>query len=307
MLLKPIDTDNAPLYLEINKLPWVVRCAELANSAMLNEVNLTPKPGLVDMRNNGAHKDMDLTDFYRSAEAIRIWIPYFIEYGMSTHMQDSSVVLYGLRPLGLACEASMFKATSGVNTHKGTIFSLGLLAAVMGRLVANQKMVTQQHLCQEVASICRGLVERELQQNNQAVTAGQRLYQQYGLAGARGEAESGFGLVQRVSLPLYQRLIIQGIDPQRALIQALLSLMAINGDTNVASRGGIEGLIWLQQTAQAFLDAGGVMQPDYIAQLKRFDQQCIERNLSPGGSADLLIVTWFLAQFPESQKSFSLN
>lgn len=299
-MFSSMNSANAAHRLELNKLPWVVRCSQLASSAMLNEVNLTPKPGLVDMRNNGAHKDMDLTDFYRSAEAIRIWIPYFIEYGMSTHLQPSSDILYGLRPLGMACEASMYKATSGVNTHKGTIFSLGLLATAMGRLVSNQKAVTQQNLCHEVAAMSHGMVMRELEQNNQALTAGQRLYQQHGLSGARGEAESGFQSVLTTSLPVYQSLIAQGIDPQRALLQALLSLMAVNGDTNVASRGGLEGLRWLQQTAQQFLAEGGVMQTDYITKLKEFDRQCIERNLSPGGSADLLIVTWFLAQFPES-------
>jgi triphosphoribosyl-dephospho-CoA synthase len=299
-MLKSSDSGNAVVRLEINKLPWVKHCAQLAYSAMLNEVNLTPKPGLVDMRNSGAHKDMDLTDFYRSADAIRTWIPYFIEYGMDTHMQASSDILNGLRPLGIACEASMFKATLGVNTHKGTIFSLGLLATAMGRLVSNHQAITQQSLCQEVALMSSGLVARELQQNNQAATAGQRLYLQHGITGARGEAESGFLSVQRLSLPVYQRLITEGIDQQRALLQALLTLMAANRDTNVASRGGQDGLTWLQQTSQQFLDTGGVMQADYITQLKHFDQQCIERNLSPGGSADLLIVTWFLAQFPES-------
>lgn len=300
MMLQSTDPIQRPASLEINKLPWVVRCSQLAHGAMLNEVNLTPKPGLVDMRNSGAHKDMEIVDFYRSADAIRTWIPYFVEYGMSSYQQVSCDVLHGIRPLGLACESSMYKATSGVNTHKGTIFSLGLLATAMGRLVAGQRPVTQLNLCKEVADMCQGMVASELSQNNPSLTAGQRLYQKYGLTGARGEAESGFSLVLTVSLPVYQQLISQGIDPQRALLQALLSLMAVNGDTNVASRGGAEGLSWIKQMSQQFLADGGVMQPDYITCLKEFDGQCIERNLSPGGSADLLIVTWFLAQFPES-------
>lgn len=273
----------------------MVRCSHLAHSAMLNEVNLTPKPGLVDMRNSGAHKDMEITDFYRSADAIRAWIPYFVEYGMSSYRQSSREVLTGIRPLGLACESSMYKATSGVNTHKGTIFSLGLLATAMGRLVANQRAVTQRNLCKEVADMCQGMVASELAQNNRSLTAGQRLYQEYGLTGARGEAESGFTSVLTISLPVYQQLISQNIDPQRALLQALLSLMAVNGDTNVASRGGIEGLRWMQETARGFLADGGVTQPDYITRLKAFDSQCIERNLSPGGCADLLIVTFIFS------------
>ncbi|WP_159565591.1 triphosphoribosyl-dephospho-CoA synthase CitG [Budvicia diplopodorum] len=301
-MLTSFNSEDATFRLEINRLPWVARYAKLANSAMLNEVNLTPKPGLVDMHNTGAHKDMDVTDFYRSAEAITVWIPYFIEYGMTTHLQPADVVLQGIRPLGLACEASMYKATSGVNTHKGTVFSLGLLATAIGRLVSHQRAVTQQTVCQEVAAISQGLVNRELAANNQGKTAGQRLFLEFGLAGARGEAESGFQSVLQVSLPVYQSLIAQGISQNKALLQALLSLMAVNGDTNVASRGGIEGLLWLQESAQAFLAAGGVFQPNYIQKLQEFDRQCIGLNLSPGGSADLLIVTWFLAQLPESQK-----
>lgn len=299
-MLTSFDSDSATFRLEIHKLPWVTRYARLANNAMLNEVNLTPKPGLVDTHNTGAHKDMDLTDFYRSAEAISIWIPYFIEYGMTTYLQPASDILYGIRPLGLACEASMYKATFGVNTHKGTVFSLGLVATAIGRLVSKQKAVTQQAVCQMVAAITHGLVKRELEVNNQGQTAGQRLFREFGLSGARGEAESGFKSVLEVSLPVYQRLIAQGISQDRALLQALLSLMAVNGDTNVASRGGIEGLVWLQETSQKFLTAGGVFQPDYITKLQDFDRKCIGLNLSPGGSADLLIVTWFLAQLPES-------
>lgn len=300
-MLTSFDSDSATFRLEIHRLPWVTRYARLAKNAMLNEVNLTPKPGLVDTHNSGAHKDMDLTDFYRSSEAISIWIPYFIEYGMTTHLQPASDILYGIRPLGLACEASMYKATSGVNTHKGTVFSLGLVATAIGRLVSSQKAVTQQAVCREVAAISLGLVARELEANNQGQTAGQRLFREFGLSGARGEAESGFQSVLQVSLPVYQRLIAQGVSQDRALLQALLSLMAVNGDTNVASRGGIEGLIWLQESAQKFLTAGGVFQPDYITKLQAFDRQCIGLNLSPGGSADLLIVTWFLAQLPEGQ------
>lgn len=57
--------------------------ATLAWRAMLTEVNLSPKPGLVDRINNGAHKDMALDDFHRSAEAIHAWLPRFVEYGPS--------------------------------------------------------------------------------------------------------------------------------------------------------------------------------------------------------------------------------
>jgi triphosphoribosyl-dephospho-CoA synthase len=72
--------------------------------------------------------------------------------------------------------------------------------------------------------------------------------------------------------------------------------MAHNGDTNVASRGGSIGLRWLQQRAKTLLRQGGIRQPSDLKHLHDFDHECIQRNLSSGGSADLLIITWFLAQ-----------
>lgn len=273
--------------------------ALLAWRAMLTEVNLSPKPGLVDRINCGAHKDMALEDFHRSALAIQGWLPRFIEYGSSCAQLPSDDVLKGLRPLGMACEADMFRATAGVNTHKGSIFSLGLLCAAIGRLHQQHSPITPANICSTAATFCRGLTERELRQNNQQLTAGQRLYQQLGLTGARGEAEAGYPLVIRHALPHYRALLAQGRDPELALLDTLLLLISMNGDTNVASRGGAEGLRWIQQQATTLLRQGGIRSPADLEHLHRFDQQCIARNLSPGGSADLLIVTWFLAQISQ--------
>ncbi|MBJ9142901.1 triphosphoribosyl-dephospho-CoA synthase CitG [Citrobacter braakii] len=294
MPIPATSTNNAVLPLD---LPDAY--ATLAWRAMLTEVNLSPKPGLVDRINNGAHKDMALEDFHRSAEAIQAWLPRFIEYGAFSAQLSPEDVLKGLRPLGMACEADMFRATEGVNTHKGSIFSLGLLCAAIGRLHQLQLTVTAETLCSTVATFCRGLTERELRQNNQQLTAGQRLYQQLGLSGARGEAEAGYPLVIQHALPHYRALLTQGRDPELALLDTLLLLISINGDTNVASRGGAEGLRWLQQQATTLLQQGGIRTPADLEYLRQFDQQCIERNLSPGGCADLLIVTWFLAQISQ--------
>lgn len=273
--------------------------AHLAWRAMLTEVNLSPKPGLVDRLNCGAHKDMALADFHRSALAIQGWLPRFIEYGACCAQLPADSVLSGLRPLGMACEADMFRATAGVNTHKGSIFSLGLLCAAIGRLHQLQRPITPETICAAAASFCRGLTTRELRNNNHQKTAGQRLYFQLGLTGARGEAEAGYPLVIRHALPHYRTLLATGRDPELALLDTLLVLIALNGDTNVASRGGAAGLRWIQQQATALLQSGGIRSADDLDRLHQFDQACIERNLSPGGSADLLIVTWFLAQLSQ--------
>ncbi|AWV25836.1 triphosphoribosyl-dephospho-CoA synthase [Citrobacter youngae] len=268
--------------------------ANLAWQAMLIEVNLSPKPGLVDRNNCGAHKDMALEDFYRSAEAIHTWLPRFIEFGEFSAQLSPEHALHGLRPLGMACEADMYRATAGVNTHKGSIFSLGLLCAAIGRLHQLQQTVTAETICSTAATFCRGLTERELRQNNQQHTAGQRLYQQLGLTGARGEAEAGYPLVIFHALPHYRAMLAQGVAPDLALLDTLLLLISINDDTNVVSRGGVDGLRWIQKQAAVLLLQGGVRTFDDLDYLRKFDRQCIERNLSPGGSADLLIITYFL-------------
>ena len=269
---------------------------ELAFRALLAEVNLTPKPGLVDRNNCGSHKDMALEDFYHSAAVIRGYFPLFIQTGANTAMLPACEVLQYLRPIGMACETAMFHATAGVNTHKGSIFSLGLLCAAIGRLYQLQHMPTPEAICQTVATFCHGLTERELRHNNHQQTAGQRLFRQLGLTGARGEAEAGYPLVINLALPHYRAHLAQGTDPELALLDTLLLLMANNGDTNVASRGGVAGLNWLQYTARTLLANGGICKPCDLHHLYAFDTACIAHNLSPGGSADLLIVTWFLAQ-----------
>jgi triphosphoribosyl-dephospho-CoA synthase len=276
--------------------------AHAAYRALLVEVNLTPKPGLVDRHNNGAHRDMNIGHFYRSARAIGIWLPRFVRQGQEDAHCPAAEQLVRLRPLGLACENHMFQATGGVNTHKGSVFSLGLLCTAFGRLSQRPQPIDAATLCAEVASMCRGLVARELQQRNALQTAGQRLFAQHGLSGARGEAESGFERVINGALPLYLQRLNDGCDEQTALMDSLLWLMANNDDTNVASRGGLEGLRWLQRRAGELLAQGGAQGKQGIARLRQFDVECIHRNLSPGGSADLLIVTWLLAQLPNSTK-----
>lgn len=190
----------------------------------------------------------------------------------------------------------MFRATGGINTHKGSVFSLGLLCTAFGRLQQQGRAIGAEALCAEVAAMCRGLVDRELRRNNAGQTAGQRLFAAHGLSGARGEAEAGFRLVIDGALPLYRQRLAGGDDEQRALLDSLLWLMAHNDDTNVASRGGLHRLRWLRRRAALLLAQGGSAGEAGLACLRRFDADCIARNLSPGGSADLLIVTRLLAQ-----------
>lgn len=253
----------------------------LAEEALWQELALTPKPGLVDKLNNGAHRDMDHALFARSIAAITPWFARFAELGHTHADKPAAEQIRIIRPMGIACEQAMYAATCGVNTHKGGIFALGLLCFAAGRV----KHTTTESLCSEVSHLCRGLVARELAARSGQATAGERQFQQYGLTGARGEAESGFATV-RAALAQWNG---------HALHDLLLRLMAMNQDSNLVSRGGMEGLRYVQGYARALLTRG--WDRDALIQM---DNALVERNLSPGGSADLLSVGWVLAKLPLS-------
>lgn len=272
--------------------------AHAAYTALIKEVELTPKPGLVDRFNTGAHRDMDLSTFHASAEAIAPWFSVFFRLGLAESALPSAHFLPHLRADGLACESAMFRATGGVNTHKGSIFSLGLLCAAAGRLVGIGVMPDAESMCREVAVLCAGLVGEELAPQREARTAGELLFQRYRLTGARGEAASGFATVRQHGLVAFQAALACGGSEEEALHAALLRLLAYNSDTNLVARGGMAGLDYVQSHARHLLALGAVYPARRMAQMAEFDVALIERNLSPGGSADLLAVTWFLSRFP---------
>jgi len=282
----------------VHEVSSVHLIAPYAHQALVTELMVTPKPGLVDQRNSGAHHDMDMQTFLASAQAIAPWWHHFVEIGHAFAHLPARDFLPLLRSAGVLCEQAMLRATGGVNTHKGAIFSLGLLCAAVGRLLATGIELSRQCLCAEVAGICAGLVERELNCTDATETAGERCFRRHGLTGARGEAASGFALVRSIALPAYDRLRAEGVGENIALLQVLLHLLAVNSDTNLVSRGGLAALNYVRAYAGRLLLEGGALAPDGLEKLQVFDDALVAFHLSPGGSADLLAVAWFLARFP---------
>ena len=271
-----------------------VQVGELAHQAMITEVRTTPKPGLVDQRNRGAHDDMDLATFEASASAVAPWLPRFTRLGIETAVQPADSVLAELRLLTTDCEQEMLKSTGGVNTHRGMLFSLALVCAATGRLLAGRHSIIPEAVGRTVAAICKDMVARELAGSISFTLISERLYHRYGLTGLRGEAESGYATVLCHGLPAYQALKRRGVAGNLALLQTLLVLMANCADSNIVVRDGLEALRYVQERAQALLRRGGALASDGLHALEQFDRDLIARQLSPGGSADLLAVTWLL-------------
>ena len=147
---------------------------------------------------------------------------------------------------------------------------------------------------------CACLVVDELKKHQGTPhTHGEKLFREYGLTGARGEAASGYDTILRYSLPVYIQAVDEGYAIEQALWQSLLVLMANNADTNVVSRGGMHGLRFVRTAAESLLMQGGCANPELETQLIALDRVFTERRLSPGGSADLLAITWLFAQIEE--------
>lgn len=251
--------------------------AAKARQALEREVLLTPKPGLVDAANNGAHTDMSKDTFLRSAAALEPWLLRMAERGKASLEESPAQLLATLRPMGLRAEEDMYAATEGVNTHKGALFSLGLLCAACGRLEAQNRPLTAENLCDLAAQMTAGITAREMGATD---THGLKAHAAYGAKGVRGEAESGFSSVRELALPYLKQ--------ENGSYLALLNLMAHVRDTNVLHRAGEVGLQWLQSRANVLLD-------DFsIPALEQLDRECIERNISPGGCADLLAIAFFI-------------
>lgn len=248
-----------------------------AREALEREVLLTPKPGLVDTANNGAHKDMSKDTFLRSSAVLEPWFQRMAERGKDSLSETPQQLLADLRPIGIQAEADMYAATGGVNTHKGALFSLGLLCASCGRLQAQKQPITAENLCDLAAQMTTGITQREMQATD---THGLAVHAQYGAKGVRGEAESGFESVRELALPL--------LSQKNGKYLALLNLIAHVRDTNVLHRAGEEGLAWLQRCAREVLSNFS------ISAMEQLDRECIAKNISPGGCADLLAIAFFI-------------
>lgn len=274
--------------------------AALAKQSLIDEVRVTPKPGLVDRSNNGSHADMDLALFEKSAAALTPYWAECVRIGMESAQLAGEETFALLRQAGLAAEQTMLAATGGVNTHKGAIFLLGTLCGAVGRLwTADAPCRDAQTLCMECARMTRAPLSAELMRMDAqtSTTAGARLYLQSGMRGARGEIMDGLPGVRNTALPALKNALAHGCDENHAAAIALLHLIARGTDTNMVKRGGADGAAWGAQQAKALLDA---VQFPALQDIAALDREFIARNLSPGGCADLLAVTLFLQAWEQA-------
>jgi holo-ACP synthase/triphosphoribosyl-dephospho-CoA synthase len=267
--------------------------AQNALRALLYEVSTTPKPGLVDRWDSGAHSDMDFFTYIDGSTALAAYFYDMAAAGITSRNILPGTLLTRLRFRGVIAEEEMYAATGGVNTHKGLIFSLGLVCVALG--YHGFPFPGADAVLQTAAQIATPALHNDLEgvtpQN--AVTHGEAVFAKYGASGIRGEAAAAFPSVRFWGIPVIQKALSNGKSYNDAGVETLLYLLAHVTDTNVINRSNHEVLKTLQTSLQTFLDT----QPDNTAVLKYAEQlntQFIIDNISPGGCADLLAISFML-------------
>ena len=274
--------------------------AILATQALLHEVALAPKPGLVDRFDEGSHSDMDFSTFLNSTAALSVSFKKIADFGYTFSGDNLKDALPNLRLIGLEIEADMFAETHGVNTHKGAIFLLGFSIFVSAYLLAKESF-TNEGFVSIIQAMNGDLVARELGKKLYLgkETHGEECFRRFGKKGQgiRGEIQVGMPCVFQKALPvLHQHFdsekILNDKLLNKGLTHALLAIISQNDDSNILYRKGEEVLEELKNRAVACMDKYGTSQFD--ADYEALIEFCRHKKISPGGSADLLAVSYFM-------------
>ncbi len=274
-------------------LPYII--AHLATRALHAELDTTPKPGLVDKDNSGAHRDMDHALMSRSIRAIH---PYFVRLallGFTDDMPSHDDIV----KTGIEAERAMFEATNGVNTYKGALFSMGLAVVAAAGKAWQGCSITPQTLSAAISKLAfafpdtKGTHGSKAKQTAASETAT--------FKGALDNAREGYPMLFNDWLPFYANLSKNG-EPH-ALHLTLLRIMCDLDDTNIVYRTSLAMMKQVKEESRSVLsrwseathgtpqDDGGTNLDTILGDMNR---SFVQRNISPGGSADMLSLVVFI-------------
>ncbi|WP_278778990.1 GNAT family N-acetyltransferase [Leyella stercorea] len=252
-------------------LPYII--AHLATQALQAELDTTPKPGLVDKDNNGAHRDMDYALMQRSIDTLH---PYFVKLAL-LGCADALPTHTSIRDIGIEAEKAMLSATNGVNTHKGALFSMGLAVVAAAHEKNTDSLQTTIKALAASFPDTNGTHGSKAKLLSKGTTA---------IKGALDNAREGYEMLFAEWLPFY--IERRKERDAHTLHKTLLRIMCDLDDTNVIYRTDLATAEEVKQEARALLDNFSK------AALKDMDRHYTTRNISPGGAADMLSLTIFI-------------
>lgn len=262
-------------------IPYLL--AHLACDALQQELDTTPKPGLVDQHDSGAHADMDYRLMQRS---IRVLRPYFVQ--LAQVAQQGPLTHPVISAIGIEAERAMLAATGGVNTHRGALFSMGLAIVAAGSSLSEYSEFSEYSDYSEHSDFSLQSAIAQLAQTfpDTQGTHGSRAVSQYQAKGALAMAREGYEQLFSDWLPFLHNLKQQG-DPY-ALHKTLLRIMSQLDDTNILHRCGAE------VASRVKAEAADMLAHFSTDALDDMNRRYSAENISPGGSADMLALTIFM-------------
>lgn len=264
------DFQRAAALVPPTTIPYLL--AHLATDALQQELATTPKPGLIDRHDNGAHSDMDYRLMRRSIAALH---PFFVKLAVLAFQKELPSV-ENLQKIGLEAEKAMLEATKGVNTHKGALFALGLALVATAHLEKNDKL--------SLKSLQETIIRLAADFPDTLGTHGSKVVSEHRVKGALAMAREGYEQLFTDWLPLLQSLENDAF----AYHKTLLRIMATLDDTNVYHRKG-------EAAAQQMkADATALLRDFSEKSLDELNQRYNAQGISPGGSADMLALTIFV-------------
>lgn len=271
-------------------LPYII--AHLATQALQAELDTTPKPGLVDKDNNGAHRDMDYVLMQRSIDTLH---PYFVKLAL-LGCADALPTHTSIRDIGIEAEKAMLSATNGVNTHKGALFSMGLAVVAAAheerKTAANEEQILKERnggedvlvsLQTTIKALAASLPDTNGTHGSKAKLLSKGTTT---IKGALDNAREGYEMLFAEWLPFY--IERRKERDAHTLHKTLLRIMCDLDDTNVIYRTDLATAEEVKQEARALLDSFSK------AALRDMDRHYTTRNISPGGAADMLSLTIFI-------------
>ena len=286
-------------------LPYII--AHLATQALQAELDTTPKPGLVDKDNNGAHRDMDYALMQRSIDTLH---PYFVKLAL-LGCADALPTHTSIRDIGIEAEKAMLSATNGVNTHKGALFSMGLAVVAAAheerKIAANEEQILKERnggedVLVSLQTTIKALAASFPDTNGTHGSKAKLLSKgTTAIKGALDNAREGYEMLFAEWLPFY--IERRKEHDAHTLHKTLLRIMCDLDDTNVIYRTDLATAEEVKQEARALLDSFSKahtaedkekrIAAELLA-LKDMDRRYTARNISPGGAADMLSLTAFI-------------
>jgi triphosphoribosyl-dephospho-CoA synthase len=234
---------------------------------------------------------MNYFTFIDSTSALSKYLALFVQEGYSD--KSCKDIFNNVRAIGIEAEKDMFARTKGVNTHKGMLFLIGVACAAVGKAVYQNKNFTQ--VKEIIKEMTAGIVEKELsalKNKSDNLSHGEKLYLKYKNEGVRGEIQKGIPTVFDFSLDFYKECAELSLNDR--LVHTLIGIMQICDDSTIIHRHNPQVLEEVREKAKEITKLGGMKTTRGREAIDNLCEEFIERNISPGGSADLLGVTVFL-------------